>query len=1091
MIPQRKQKETVVKKLTGLPGSVPHVFKWAVPPVLRSEESRHFMMPILMQRSWQSSNHRILVVFGTADSEDIRDRSMLNGPSANVLQAIRDIGKDYAAHLHPEQYSLSVACFNYFRTVHLTGEHWDIAQREATRRMQAIIQRLQPHTVFIIGAQPAEYLLNLDAPEVFLNQGRIRTIDGINYVTTVDVAPSYQGKSQDGDEDDEQKVGLANLIGFMGRCFGNAIAKRSVYRVDNFKVNSKVIDTIEEFRRFHAFLMKQDRVAVDTETLNLYRKKNKLLTIQFAFNGQKGYMIPIGHDDAPWTDEEKREIWTKLRQFFTRKFDYLKDNSNCFLLGQNLKFDATVIRETFKINTLEWPLIDLMALAYLCDENMAANKMGNKGRSGKKGYGSYGLLWQTKWFDCDFYTDNAFGKDDRFNIANLPLTTPGLVDYTVADVQLPWHLMALYRQWMRNRRLTLLGQPYHKVWWKFAATQMSSMIHIISHMEHRGDPLDTEWLKVLMRRDGPLATALREKTEEFRKFESVKAVNKRLLAEKGKPTDDMFGDAVWEFSITKPSHKQALFIDELELEPLAVSRKTGLPVLDKKFQEQYKDKPEVALFSELSQIMKLAGTYVKGFHKILKTSADMMHDFCLRASFGFTLSTGRSNSYDPNLQNLPQHGKFAKLIKRLFAAPMGKLIVKLDFSANEVRCWGIISGDQVLCNLFVNGRWLRQQFRLTENPVFADLMDTVGDVHKVNCQFFFQVDPADVTKDQRNSVKSIVFGAIYGRGANAIAQQAKAAVDLIKELMGRFFARFKKASGWLDKAKRDAVTVGFSHGPSGRIRNSYCHLTGVDNMIAAAERRGANAPVQGFAADWGHMAAYLIELHIEKVCRKFGLDKKPIMEGGVGSFVHDAIKGVYPYRYVLVAAQIFQWATTIGVCQYYKTHFGVKYYVEPEVDVEFAAHDAEHYKWSYDETSLRKSIRKALEDQKTYCPTLDVDAAEKEVWSVRDNPELVAYLDEHYPILSNWPDAKHLTPEEVKKVLQPAIDKQTKMVKMQGKEALDFMKQVKGMPEFITKALDKESDKGKHAEMAKEIAMKAIDKAKKVFAAEKRAKEEA
>ena len=1042
------------------------------------------MLPILVQRNWQESNHRILVVFETVDTDDIRSRQLLSGPSANVLQAVRDIGKSYASHLKPEAYSLSVATFNYFRTAHLKGEHLSIAQQEATRRMQAIIARLRPHTVFIAGRNAASHLLNMPDEEVFLNQGRIHERDGIRYVTTVDVAPAYQGKSQDADEeDDEQKVGLANLIGFMGRCFGNAIAKRCVYRIHNFKCKAKVIDTIEEFRRFFAFLMRQDRVAVDTETANLYRKKNKLLTIQFAFNGDKGYMIPMEHDDAPWTPEEYKEIKRSLRKFFTRKFDMLEDNQECYLLGQNLKFDATVIRETLKINTLQWPLIDTMALLYLHDENLAANRLGNKGRKGKKGFGSFGLLWQTKWLDCDFYTDNAFGKDDRFNIANLPLDTEGLLEYACADVQILWHILAQYKAWAHNRRLTVLGKPFYQVWWKFAATQMSSMIHILSMMEHRGDPLDVEWLKTLMRRDGPLQEALREKTQEFRKFDSVKAVNQELLKAKGTPSNDMFGVDVWEFSITRPAHKQMLFIEQLQLEPLEISRKTQQPILDKKFQTQYGDVPEVALFTELSQINKLIGTYVKGFYKLLKTNADMMFDHCLRASFGFLLSTGRSNSYDPNMQNMPQHGKFAKLIKRLFAAPLGKLIVKLDFSANEVRCWGIISGDQVLCSLFVNGRWLRQQFRLTENPVFADLMDTVGDVHKVNCQFFFQVDPADVTKEQRNSVKSIVFGAIYGRGAKAIAQQAKAAVDLIKDLMGRFFARFKKASGWLEKAKRDAVTVGFSHSPSGRIRNSYCHLTGVDNLIAAAERRGANAPVQGFAADWGHMAAYLYELHLEKVCRMFKLDTSPIMEGGVGSFVHDAIKGVYPYRYVLVASQVMQWVATIGVCQYYKTHFGVKYYVEPEVDVEFAAHDAEHHKWAWDETSLRLAIRSALEDQKEYCPDLDIDAAEAEVWSVRENKPLMDYLNKHYPVLSDWPDAKHLSAEEAQRILGPAIDKQTKLVKLQASQAVKFLKKTAGVPEFIQAAVKKESPE-KQAALARKMADAAIKKARAMMQAE-------
>jgi hypothetical protein len=277
---------------------------------------------------------------------------------------------------------------------------------------------------------------------------------------------------------------------------------------------------------------------------------------------------------------------------------------------------------------------------------MAANRMSKKGRGGKKGAGSYSLLWMTKWMDCDFYTTNAFTKDDRLNIGNLPLDTPGLVEYTIADVQCVWAIREQLLLWAKRKRIN--GVSYREAFEKFMLTQMSNMIHIESMMEHRGDHMDVSWLKRLMQKDGPLWKARGEKLLEFRKFESVKRVNKRLLKEAGIVSNDMFGNDVWLFSVTKPSHKKMLFIEELDLEPIEVSHKTGEPKLDKIFQEAYKEVPEVALFGELSQIDKLLGTYVKGFWKKLQTNADMILDHCLRASFGFVDTvTGRSNSYDP------------------------------------------------------------------------------------------------------------------------------------------------------------------------------------------------------------------------------------------------------------------------------------------------------------------------------------------------------------------------------------------------------------------------------------------------------------
>lgn len=1075
-----------------LPNSRYVKFDYPVPPALRSEEAKPFNLSLPIHRAWDTSQFRILLIIERVDTEDLRSRKLMTGPMLHTFLAMDKLGTQYAKHLIKERACVSAINFNYFRTAHLQGADKDMANQEAARRSMSLIRKLKPHLVFIVGATAAQFILNEDPEHVFYNQGRVRTVNGIKFCTTVDISDAYQGKdaSGKGDDDDdegsEQLVARANLIGFMGRCWGNALAKRSVYRI-KLQAKAVMIDTIEKWRKFHAYLMKQHQVSVDTETKSLARQTNTILTMQIAFNGEKAYFIPIEHKDAPWSKEELLEIRNGLRQFFARKFDPLADNRKCFLLGQNLKFDISVIRQWLQIHVITWPVWDLMAGFYLLDENMAANRLSRKGRGGKKGAGSYGLLWMTKWLDCDFYTDNAFGKDDRFNIGNLPLTTPGLIDYCVADAQVVWLVREQLLQWAQRKRVN--GLSYRETYEKFMLTQMSNMIHIESMMEHRGDHMDEVWLAKLLHRDGPLYKARREKTEEFRKFASVKRVNKKLLKAGGVSTGgDIFGEDIWLFSITKPDHKKQLFLEELDLEPDTYSSKTKEAKLDKGFQAKHAEVPEVQLFAELSQIDKLIGTYAKGFWKKLKTSTDSIYSKCLHASFGFVDTvTGRSNSYDPNLQNLPQHGKFAKLIKRIFASERGKLILKMDYSAHEVRMWGTISGDHVLCNLFVNGRWLRQQFRMSENPVFKDLMDTVGDIHKVNCQFFFEVDPADVTKDQRNSVKSIVFGAIYGRGAKAIAKQAKSTKEAIEVLMKRFFARFKKASAWLEKAKKDAVEKDHVVSPSGRVRNLYAHLTKLDNFIAASERRGANAPVQGFAADLGHTGAYLFEIHLERVCRKFGLDKKRILQAGVCSFVHDAIKTVVPYSYYLVALQVLQWTATIGICEYYKKHFGVKFHVEPEIEIEIAAHDANHIKWGWDETGLKEAIREALEDQKEVYPDLDVDAAEKEVWAIRTDPkhaELVKYLDEHYPILADWPDSIHLSKDKAAKELGPAIAKHTAFVKKQGSEALKYMKGAPGVPEFIAAALKSEPDTAKHEALATKIAKAAIAKARAVVKAE-------
>ncbi len=635
----------------------------------------------------------------------------------------------------------------------------------------------------------------------------------------------------------------------------------------------------------------------------------------------------------------------------------------------------------------------------------------------------YSLEWMCAWYGHDFYQSNAFSKNDRATIETRSLAETGLLDYCGMDSQVCWSIHDQQRLRATNTRVN--NKSYGVSYNKFVVAQMSNLVQIESVMEHRGDQLDFAHLLSLKSVTGPITTVRKELEATFNALPTVIQANKTLAKSMGIPQTSLWGSDNWVFSVTRPAHKQLLFIDILKLEPLARG-KSGAAKIDKFFQEAYKDLPEINAFTQISQLSTLKGTYVNGFYDKIKTDPDMRTDYRIRPGFGFTGTvTGRSNSYSPNLQNIPQRGKFAKLIKRMFVAPRGCLTLKMDYSAHEVRIWGITAGDEKLCSLFVNGRWLRQQYRLTGDLVYKQLMDTEGDIHKVNCVFFFNVATKDVTPEQRNAVKSVVFGAIYGRGARAIAGQTGQEVEEIKKLLAAFFKRFVKASNWLTHAKAHAVKYSHMYSPIKRVRNMFTQLFGMDNFVAATERRGCNAPIQGFAADIGHTAGYLYQIHIERVIREFDLDRDLVLRAGVNTFVHDAIKTDAPYEYALVCLQVLQWCSTIGAMEYYKTHWKIKFDVELEVEFEFAAHDETHWKYDWHDGNgqtidkgkvtgggLRFVIRKSLEDQKTVYTDIDIDAIEKQIWAVRKNKPLMTYLNKHYPVLSDWPDATHINTDD-------------------------------------------------------------------------------
>jgi len=992
----------------------------AVPPAFSNQKPFNIDIPI--ERQWTTAKRKYLLVLEHVDTEDFRKGKLLTGPSGHWVESAIDLGMDYAKHHNPKRPAFAAVNFNFFKTYDLDGYDASNANAMAAQRVRALVKKLGATDVIVFGDVAAAALVGSavkDERTLLLRRGRPVEHDGVNWTSTISLSSAYQGKFADGDDDEEEqesKIDHANLLGYVARCVGNALIRDIVYKFE-CTPNVTLVDTMTKFKRLYRRLMEADRVALDTETTGLGRVVNRVLTMQFAFDGDESFVVPIDHKDAPWTAEELPKIVRGIRRFLTRQFDPLETRYDQYILGQNLKFDLTIVRQRFRIHMITWRVWDMMAGEYCLDENMKSLAKCRTPNSGR--ISAYTLEWMCAWYGCDFYANNAFSKDDRATIETRSLQEKGLLPYCGMDAQVCWHIHDQQRK--RARSVIIERRAYGKRYEQFVVTQMNNLIQIESVMEHRGDQLDMPYLIKLKDANGPLSTVKREVEMEFRKFDSVKKTNAKLVKEEGIPSKTLFGGTPWIFSITRPAHKLALFIKQLNLEPLAYG-KSGAAKIDKAFQEHHKALPEVAAFTQLSQLDKLKSTYVNGFYDKLKTDGDMKTDFRIRPGFGFTGTvTGRSNSYDPNLQNIPARGKFAKFIKRMFVAPRGCLTLKMDYSAHEVRMWGIISGDELLCSLFINGRWLRQQYRKTGKAVFKQLMDTKGDIHKVNCEFFFKVEAKDVTPEQRNSVKSIVFGAIYGRGAKAISVQAGATVDAIKKILEAFFARFKKASKWLADAKAYAVKHSYMYSPIWRIRNMYTQLYGIPNLVAATERRGCNAPIQGFAADIGHTAGYLYQIHIERVVRMFELDKDKILRAGVNTFVHDAVKTDAPYEYLLVCLQVLQWCATTGAMEYYKTHWNINFPVEIEVEFELAAHDETHWKYDWHEGNgqtmdkgkvvgggLQFIIRKALEDQKEVYPDIDIDAIEKIIWAVRDNNELTSYLNKNYPVLADWPDAKHI-----------------------------------------------------------------------------------
>lgn len=127
-------------------------------------------------------------------------------------------------------------------------------------------------------------------------------------------------------------------------------------------------------------------------------------------------------------------------------------------------------------------------------------------------------------------------------------------------------------------------------------------------------------------------------------------------------------------------------------------------------------------------------------------------------------ATGRLSSKDPNLQNIPAHGQYAKDYKSCFIAKEGFSFISLDYSQIELRMLAHFSEDEKLLNAFKNDE----------------------DIHARTAIMIF----GESNYETRSIAKSINFGLIYGMGYKTLSKNLKIEANLAKTYIEKYFEKF-------------------------------------------------------------------------------------------------------------------------------------------------------------------------------------------------------------------------------------------------------------------------------------------------------------
>ncbi|MFA5395447.1 MAG: DNA polymerase [Methanogenium sp.] len=298
------------------------------------------------------------------------------------------------------------------------------------------------------------------------------------------------------------------------------------------------------------------------------------------------------------------------------------------------------------------------------------------------------------------------------------------------------------------------------------------------------------------------------------------------------------------YSFNSNSHLQLkeLLIDKMKLPIIKYTKRgkkvTTNPSLDAEVLEIYATKHKHAFCAALSRVSTLnhlKSTFLDGIKERLDEYNKVHTDYRVWGT-----KTGRISSKDPNLNNIPRTGT-ADDIKDIFCADPGEWMMEIDGSQMEFRTWINYSEDlQAIHDLEV-GIDIHKLMAAAGKGVAIPRGDITYDMFKELVK--------DVTKEERQNAKLVVFGIMYGRGAESVAEQLGISKKDAQYIIDQFFERYPKARMWLLRQHTRARKEGYVANLFGRRRRLPNINSRDQGLKADAERQAQNSPIQGGASD--------------------------------------------------------------------------------------------------------------------------------------------------------------------------------------------------------------------------------------------------
>lgn len=556
--------------------------------------------------------------YGINNTEQVIDLLGLMGDTADNVPGCPGVGEKTAVKL-----------INQFGSIDNLLENTDQLKGAMKKKVEENIEQIKFSKFLVTIKTDVPIQLDLDA---------LRTTDANKDA----LRPIYENlefrmflKKMDGDVTEKQ-----NNVNSWGALFDAQLSvvqeeekEISFKTINDVPHSYKLIETEEDAKLLCDELLTFDTICLDTETTSIDAIRAKLVGLSFSVKKGEAWYVAVPRE-------------TEAAQHMVQIFSSIYENDKILKVGQNLKYDLTVLAN-YGIQ-LKAPLFDTMLAHYLVQPELRHNM---------DYLAEIYLNYQT------IHIDTLIGPKGKNQKNMADLAPADICDYACEDADITLQLMEPLKAEMEKNQLT---RVFHEI--------EMPLMPVLAQMERNGVRLDTE--------------VLSETGEQFR--QRMQQLETEIYELAGHP-----------FTITSPRQVGEVLFDELKLNEKAKKTKSGQYSTGEEVLEAIKHKhPIVEKILAHRALKKLISTYIDALPKLIYPATGRIHTSFNQA----VTATGRLSSSNPNLQNIPVRGDDGREIRKAFVPEPGCIFFSADYSQIELRIMAHLSADEHLVNDFRCGR---------------------------------------------------------------------------------------------------------------------------------------------------------------------------------------------------------------------------------------------------------------------------------------------------------------------------------------------------------------------------------------------------